>query len=78
MPGAYTSLQARRPLIQHALDELEILVSAVEVFVQGLLDHLPGVHHAHGDVLDVFLGRRFDLRVGHESPLPTLASGWKW
>jgi hypothetical protein len=53
-------------------------VSAVEVLVQGLLDHLPGVHHAHGDVLDVFLGRRFDLRVGHESPLQPLRRGRKW
>jgi hypothetical protein len=35
------------------------------------------VHHAHGDVLDVFLGRRFDLRVGHESPLRRCV-GWKW
>jgi hypothetical protein len=33
------------------------------------------VHHTHGDVLDVFLGRRFDLRVGHESPLSTLRRG---
>jgi hypothetical protein len=33
------------------------------------------VHDAHRNVLDVFLGRGFDLLVGHKSPLPTGCRG---
>ena len=54
--------------IENSLDELEVAARAVEVFAERLLDDLAGVHHAHRDVLDVFLVRGFDLLVRHSSP----------
>jgi hypothetical protein len=55
-------------LIEHALDQREIVARTLQVFAQRLLDDLPGVHHAHRDVLDVFLVGGFDLLVRHRAP----------
>jgi len=56
-------------LVEQPLDERKIAARAVDVFAQRLLDDLAGVNHAHRDVLDVFLCWRFDLLLGHRSPL---------